>query len=180
MLRNFVKIAAILVAALILSNFYKNKNTGDTTVVETPDNPKNEVTISSTKHSMKEAIVDGNDPVTIPEGFQVVGSDPVENEVGTEVISDKVEHTWISTNIDETVGLLKRLAFDAAVLKEDNSGSKVELILTITDKQLIQVVNGLSNEGNNLISRALPQPGLSNVTTLGNLIRYEIKILQKK
>jgi hypothetical protein len=179
--RNIIKIAAILVAALIISSLYK----GDKQEVAGTDDNLTPVNTLEKKESLtvkNNANVDINSdtpPAVIPsENFKLVGNDTAA-EAGTETLKGDVKHVWVSAEPQETIDLIKRLAFDGVILNSSTVDNKINMEISLTDKQLVKVVNRLSEEGSNLISRDLPQPNSSAVTTLGNIIRYNVTILKK-
>jgi hypothetical protein len=180
--RNILKIAAILAAALLISIFYKTDEKPSTAEINPDTVNDKEVVIVSSGNNEKEAISgDGIPPSLIPANeFTVISLDPEKASTSTDVIKDDVKHVWVSKNPQETLELLKRLAFNGVILSSTTSSTgKLELSISLTDKQLIKVVNRMSDEGNNLISRDFPQPNSATINAVGKIIQYKAIIIKK-
>jgi hypothetical protein len=173
--RNVIKIAALLVTAFLISQFYPGQQQKGPLV------QANTLTVDTQKNKHQAILTEEIDSTLIPsKGFAVIGLSPSnETNISSEVIKDEVKHVWVSTNPQGTAELLERLAFNGVILSKYSTNSgKIEMAISLTDKQLIKVVNHLAEEGNNLISRALPQPNGAPVTTVGTIIQYNVTIIK--
>ena len=172
--RNIIKIAALLVTAFLISQFYPDQQ-------KEPLAQANTLTVDTQKDKQQAISTEQISSTLIPsKGFTSIGLSPSnETNISSEVIKDEVKHVWVSTNPQETAELLERLAFNGVILSKYSTNSgKIEMVISLTDKQLVKVVNHLAEEGNNLISRSLPQPNGAPLTTVGTIVQYNVTIIK--
>ena len=87
-----------------------------------------------------------------------------------------------NSNLISLLYLFQKLTglVDTLTTKADAKGN-YEFSITIEDSELIKLVNSLSEAGNSLISKELPQPKqINKVTSTGKKVRYNVSILQEK
>ncbi|MCM8539646.1 MAG: hypothetical protein NE328_05175 [Lentisphaeraceae bacterium] len=185
--RHIYRAVAVLAACLVVTFIYKDqdkKNDTLTQVTEENTAPKATPVLKSLdKENEKkfEALRSNPSPATPSGDFNLIGTNPKENLASTVALTDEVKHVWVSENPEGTALQLLKLAgnLNPVNSKVDRKGN-VNFSITVSDQDLLKIVNKLNEDGNALVSKEFPQPNqLSKVSTSGKMIRYNVSILQK-
>lgn len=185
--RQFYRIAAIVAACLIVTFIYKdqdNKNDNTNLVTESTTSTKAipELKSLDEENEKKFEALRGNPSPATPSGeFNLIGTNTKEGTTNTIALSEVIKHVWVSEKPQEAALQLLKLAGNLNPLdsKVDAKGN-VNFSISLSDTDLVKVVNALNKAGNALVSKELPQPNqLNTVATTGKMIRYNVSILKK-
>lgn len=187
--RHFYRIAAIVAACLVIAVIYKNEKQTDENISQITDRdtkPKTVPVMSTAKEDKTEKfdkVLRGNPSPATPSGdINLIGTnDKNETNIATVELEREIKHVWISDNPEKTVKLLRQLTDKINDMETmiDPKGNTT-LTMTLIDKELIEIVNRLSKEGNDLVSKQLPQPKeMAKIEANGKMVKYTISVIRK-
>ena len=184
--RHIYRAAAILAACLLISFIYKDQDSKNEVMTQITDESSKPATVpvlsplNKENEKKFEALRSNPSPATPSGDFNLIGTNP-QDAANTVALEDEVKHVWVSDNPQETALHLLQMAGNLNPLdsKVDAKGN-VNFSISLSDNDLVKIVNSLNEKGNGLISKEFPQPNqLSKVKTSGKTVRYNVSILKK-
>jgi len=176
--RQFSRVAAVLVAAVVISKFYK---AGDNINTASSTTPSTVTTDDFNTNNIDQAITHNNDTGSIPADIRLVSTDSKKSTSTTSALEENIMHSWISENPALISDLIIEAAPNANILsKVFDAKGNCTLEVQLSDKMLLKVVNHLSKAGHSLLSPNFPQPGNNDsVSIKGKQVTYKVTINKK-
>lgn len=185
--RHFYRIAVIAAACLVVTFLYKDqdkKNDELNQVVETQAEKKSipELKSLDKENESKLEALRGNPSPATPSGeFNLIGTNTKEDVTNAISLEEEIKHVWVSEKPQETALQLLKMAgnLNPVDSKVDAKGN-VSFTISISDNDLVNIVDKLNESGNALVSKEFPQPNqINKVSISGKTINYKVSILKK-
>lgn len=180
--RHIIRIAVIAAACIAISFLYKAQDQQKTDSTELAERTtKRTPEISSLDDEKKLEALRANPEPATSDKFDLVTNDPKETNVKAVALSNEVKHVWVSENPEKTALELQTLSGTVSSLNSQaDAKGNIQLTISISDTELVKIVNALNKSGNALVSKDLPQPNQpAAVTTNGKMVKYNVSILRK-